>query len=134
MYVLGNAAELGYFSIPQKMEMVLRKDPFTKVMTSFWEKQFLIESGKKRIRYYYLIYDDKEKKFIWERDPGRVMFLKDKEFVNYKMSDEGEYGMDCMYFKLKNSIYKKIDVNFISLFFYNRINENIFIGKNLLRK
>lgn len=129
MYVVGNAGELGYFSVPQKMELVLRKDPFTKVMTSFWEKQFLIEAGKKRIRYYYLIYDEKEKKFIWERDPGRIMCLKTKEFVNYKLFEEEGYGMDCMYFKQKNSTYKKIDINFISLFFYNRINENIFIGK-----
>lgn len=86
------------------------------------------------MRYYYLIYDEKEKKFQWERDPGRIMNLKDRDVVNYwkKIDPNNELRVDCIYFRLKNNIYKKIDTNFISVFFYNQINENLFIGEFLI--
>lgn len=131
MYVVGNIDELGNFMIPQKMDSVLRKDPQTKIITSYWEKEFCVIASKKFVRYYYLIYDERENKFTWERDPGRIMCLSDRDVVNYwkRIDPESELKMDCLYFKLKNSTFKKIDTNFISVFFYNKITENIFIGE-----
>lgn len=112
------------------MDLVLRKDPQTKVLSSYWEKEFFIEAKRPHLRYYYLIYDEKEKKFQWERDPGRIFNLKDRDVVNYwkKIDPNNDHIVDCVYFRLKNNVYKKIDTNFISVFFYNQINENIYIG------
>lgn len=130
---MGNSNDLGNFIQPQKMDLVLRKDPQTKILSSYWEKEFFIEAKRPYFRYYYLIYDEKEKKYQWERDPGRILNLKDRDVVNYwkKIDPTNEHKVDCVYFRLKNNIYKKIDTNFISVFFYNQITENIYIGKNL---
>lgn len=127
---MGNTNDLGNFATPQKMELVLRKDPQTKILSSYWEKESFVEAKRPYMRYYYLIYDEKEKKFQWERDPGRIMNLKDRDVVNYwkKINPDSELRIDCVYFRLKNNTYKKIDTNFISVFFYNQINENIYIG------
>lgn len=133
---MGSNPDLGNFVLPQKMDLVLRKDPQTKILSSYWEKEGCIEAKRPYLRYYYLIYDEKEKKFQRERDPGRIMNLKDRDVVNYwkKINPDNELRVDCVYFRLKNNIYKKIDTNFISVFFYNQINENIYIGNRLIIK
>jgi protein-tyrosine phosphatase len=127
--VYGNVHGLGGNSRqPQKMELVLKKDPISKQLALFSQIIFNIRATRRFIRYRYLIYDIKEGRAFWEREPDRVC---DLQLLQANVASS--WPLDCnkkewILFQEKQSSYKKIDINFGANFHFKKINENIFIG------
>lgn len=133
IYIIGDDEALGALKAPKKMEFVLKRDPISKLIERYWEYVFWVDSTKQHIKYYYVLYDEKDKKLFWERYKERKL--------NLDVSIEIKQGLktltntlsatqfsDCLYFKCKLNKYKKIDCNFHLNFYSYKVNENLILG------
>jgi len=116
---------------PARLTKIVKKDPFTSQKTEFWQKELSVKHDIKRFRYRYVISDVERNTEIWEREPDRKCDLS-TQLV--KINDDSHSPLvepnkkDCIFFERKHNEYIKVDVNFVANFFYNQINDNIFIG------
>jgi hypothetical protein len=62
--VLGECQGLGEMQTPQKMNLTLKKDPFSKILEKFWEIEFYVNSQKKNIRLNLFIFMREIKGFL----------------------------------------------------------------------
>ena len=133
IYIIGDDEALGGLKTPKKMEFVLKRDPISKLLERYWEYVCWIDSSKQNLKYYYVLYDEKEKKLFWERYKERKM--------DFDVSIEIKQGLktlsnslnsaqfsDCLFFKCKLNKYKKIDCNFHLNFYSYKVNENLILG------
>ena len=128
IYIIGDTEELGLMKTPKKTEFIVKKDPLTKILERYWEYRFLISSMKSSIKYLYAIYDEKDKKYLWERFIERRINF-DENSSNFQQDYKNNVNLsDCLYFKLKLNKYKKIDCNLQMSFYHYKVNENLIVG------
>ena len=134
LYVIGDSEELGCMKDPQPMEFVLKKDHKTKMLDRFWEKIFLIHALRTSVRYYYACFNEREKKFYWERNKERILEVNFFNVMEQELklsSGQFSHMSDCIYFKKKLNVFKKIDTNFHSNFSFFRVNDSLLYGTYL---
>jgi protein-tyrosine phosphatase len=159
-----------YWRTPARMVKIIKRDPFTKSKTEFWQKEIYVKHDLKRFRYRYVLTDSVNNTEIWEREPDRKCELLQRTLSNnfqdckvlipeflaktttptnncdqnngdsvdkkqqkferrLEKASSGESNKkDCIYFVKKHNEFIKVDVNFVADFFYNQIDDRIFVG------
>ena len=102
------------------------------MLDRFWEKVFLIHALRTSVRYYYACYNEREKKFYWERNKERILEVNFFNVMEQELklsSGQFSHMSDCLYFKKKLNVFKKIDTNFHSSFSFFRVNDYLIYGR-----
>lgn len=129
--ISGDYQGLGYWRNPLRMTQVTKKDPLTGQKTSFWQRSFFVRHDIKRIKYRFVLITEEDdcEEYMWEREPDRVCdFVTLDTTSPYKTFQTFPNKKDSIKFRRRHNKFVKYDCNFVSEFFFNPINENLYVG------
>ena len=131
MAICGDTSGLGYWRNPLRMTQVVKKDPLSGQKTTFWQRTFFVKHDIKRIKYRFVLITEEDdcEEFMWEREPDRICdFITLDTDSPYKAFQTGPNKKDSIKFVRRQNKFLKYDCNFVSEFFFNPINDNLYVG------
>lgn len=125
--IVGDIPQLGQFQKPQDMKLVYKKGFGSDIKDQFWQFEFLVEPFERRIFYSYLIFDEENDKYLYEKKQIRriALFFSHENITGNSPSSQ---RISHKKFVQKNNCLKIYDIEFEKKFGFDEINENILLG------
>lgn len=132
--IIGDVEVLGYHADnPGKMYLRYGRNAKNLPTMQYWERELIIPAEKETVNYRYGIRERKNSSIKWERDGGRVFFLKDLKYYTDGHLDQflELHGIKPSFqtsFAYKNSSFFRMDQHFKHHFVFSELSDLFWVG------